>query len=95
MPANCAQIIGQKCVKCNDGYYIDNNNYCQILPQWCSEADKNGKCTKCLNGYYLDQNNKCLPTNCAQVIGQKCVKCQDGYYLDNSKNCQILPQWCA
>ena len=35
------------CVACVDGYYLNKDNQCVALPNYCKAADVYGKCTEC------------------------------------------------
>ncbi|CAD8093998.1 unnamed protein product [Paramecium sonneborni] len=68
--------VNFQCV-CNDGYYTDGSNQCQICNSPCSECEDNAdKCIGCISTFTLSQS-----------IQNKCV-CSSGYYQVNPTTCQ-------
>ena len=81
---NCdLSVDSEKCEKCIDDYYFDENGVC-ISSNYCAE-EKDYVCQKCADNYYMTSNSVCTPAeNC--LTGKRnigiCTLCKDDYYLD-------------
>ncbi|KAL4489343.1 hypothetical protein ABPG72_018998 [Tetrahymena utriculariae] len=78
------------CIKCKDGYFLDQNKNCQNCELPCLNCQtKATNCTKCIQNYQLDtQNNQCFPqcdkscSTCSLPLDlNSCLSCFDGFYL--------------
>ena len=90
---NCAIRTTKGCIRCKDGYYLENSI--------CYQCE--GDCRKCLNATYClecdeysyVQEGECIRLNelimkCEQMMTSYdgCVKCKEGYYKSNDgRNC--------
>ena len=84
-----------KCIKCNEGYFLDEyNNSCTKEPK-CKYGDKDlGLCLQCINNYYIDfKDGKCKPSindyiYCVKA-DQECYQCIQGTFLGEDKKCSL------
>ncbi|KAL4450910.1 hypothetical protein ABPG74_011752 [Tetrahymena malaccensis] len=92
----------QKCLSCNDGFYMDNSQtiptclQCQNDCKTCNSSPSS--CTSCFDGYFLNTtNNQCQPcdSKCALCTNSSinCNSCIDGYYVQNN-TCQKCDRSC-
>ena len=82
--ANCRAYTDNKCVQCNDRYYL--NGTCIKVNDLCLQADLNGSCLVCTKTYLLSSNRDCMEPNCENSSNYKCQSCKKGYVLDNANN---------
>ena len=86
--SNCESCNEEGCLKCETGYYLNNNKKCIKNIQDCIDVEVSGKCTKCSVGFYLN-DNKCVNCNCKGECDDegKCkASCLDEYdHLFNEK----------
>ena len=87
---NCSICIGTICVKCMDGYYLEEN-ICKACSAGCGKCKNGSICSECNDGYYITNNtcSKCDDNciSCSSEIG--CISCADGYKVQN-KGCSIV-----
>lgn len=84
------------CSKCKDGYFVDPNGICQLVPDSiilnCFEYLTTGVCRQCLAGFYLSAPDTCTPhtttiANCqtmSQTQLNTCVQCTARYFLSSN-----------
>eukprot|EP01127_Copromyxa_protea_P008529 TRINITY_DN1953_c0_g1_i1.p1 TRINITY_DN1953_c0_g1~~TRINITY_DN1953_c0_g1_i1.p1 ORF type:complete len:590 (+),score=69.05 TRINITY_DN1953_c0_g1_i1:1793-3562(+) len=76
---NCVTCPGNTCTQCEDEFYVDNSDACQV----CSKPD-------CKDGEYLiecSQNadaycDECTDDNCKTCPGNECIECYETFHLD-------------
>ncbi|KAL4506331.1 hypothetical protein ABPG73_017065 [Tetrahymena malaccensis] len=82
------------CIKCKDGYFLDQNKNCQNCQLPCLNCQTNAtNCTNCIQNYQLNtQNNQCFPqcdqscSTCSLPLDENsCLSCFDGFYLKSGK----------
>ena len=92
---NC--VIGDKdlgmCMKCNDSFYLDGNDYiCKTNKEnnefkYCTKTE-DGKCIECEKNFYLGEDFKCSFTkNCSESEIGTCLKCSKNFYLGYDNKC--------
>ncbi|KAL7717563.1 Protein serine/threonine kinase [Entamoeba marina] len=93
---NCLTTTNNTCLKCNNGYYVDNGECknCLIGCEQCYNDDENEYCLKCSNDYILI-NSECISfelSNCSirSKITTKCIQCNDGYELTSNNLCELI-----
>lgn len=100
---NCQTYDPQSytCLNCVRGYYLNSNNICTLLPQYCNSANSQGICITCVNGYKLS-GNYCViyVVNCTgyNYNTGTCTQCAPGYQLSQDQttcnlvvtNCQVF-----
>ncbi|ELP85579.1 protein kinase domain containing protein, partial [Entamoeba invadens IP1] len=86
---NCSECFDNKCVSCEEGFYLNSNNTCESCGITnCTTCEFNGTCDMCTFDKTLtknmtqcsecESNEGCL--NClSDVVG--CSVCREGYYL--------------
>ena len=84
-----------KCIKCNEGYFLDEYNNSCTKEQKCKYGDKDlGLCLQCINNYYIDfKDGKCKPSindyiYCVKA-DQECYQCIQGTFLGEDKKCSL------
>ena len=90
---NCSMYdnVTGVCVKCNDGYYLDNETYscmnCSNNCKQCENVNREIKCNECDN-YYILENDQCgyKDDKCISTFNSHCIKCSDGK-LDLTMKC--------
>jgi len=87
---HCKQTLdGKLCDKCDDNYYIDEEQKCTNTNN-CKASD-NYKCKECINNYYLTEDKESCSSTSNCHSGDKktglCFSCSNNYYLqkDNRK----------
>lgn len=55
------------CSRCSNGYYVNINRSCSVLPDFCALANFNGICTSCYSGYTLNSSNICVLTSSISI----------------------------
>lgn len=99
----CWKCEGEKCLKCESGYGVDENGKCRkCADPDCNDCDENYKiCTSCSfycgKGPDLDTSSKtygqCIPPkveNCKKAEHNDaniCDECNSGFYLNDNKEC--------
>ena len=85
----CMNQTSKGCLRCKDGFYLDENNNCQQCDLNCKTCFGNSTfCTSCSDEKYMKDNhcesNKELEKVCNKVTndGTGCVICKDGYYRE-------------
>ena len=92
---NC--IEGDKdlgmCMKCNDTFYLDGNDYiCKTNLEnnefkHCTKTYE-GKCIECEKDFYLGEDSKCSFTkNCFESKLDICINCSKNYFLGYDHKC--------
>ena len=83
---NCSICVADSCVKCKEGYYLDENE-CKACTDSCLSCTNSSKCLKCKDGFY-PKDDKCKACSdnlrgCKQCSkdGTQCLTCVD--------NCEI------
>ena len=83
----CKETLdGKKCDKCEDNYFLDEENKC-TLSNYCSKSGGAlHSCQKCIEGYYLSEYDKSCTReeNCYYGHWDTgiCFTCKDDYYLE-------------
>ena len=92
---NCEKIDinSGKCLKCTDGYYLNELDKKCSSTKNCKESIF-GVCKKCIYGHYLDRStDECKEKNetlrhCKESNdGKTCSICDDYYYFDENNFC--------
>lgn len=84
----CAQIVGNVCGTCINGYYV-SNGACVVANILCATYNQtDGSCITCISGYVFQSGSCVLPSlgidpNCAQYVNSYCSGCVSGYSLVN------------
>jgi len=94
---NECSVQGNKCEKCVEGYFPDENGGCSYTP-YCDISER-GECLKCLENYILIGESpyhsgnmiicKSLNSedfkNCEEIDNERgvCSKCAENYYLNS------------
>ena len=92
---NC--ITGDKdlgmCMKCNDTFYLDTEDYiCKTNLEdnefkYCIKVE-DGNCIECQEDYYVGEDFKCSFTKyCSESELGTCIKCSQNYYLGYDNKC--------
>ena len=100
---NCERFrqTENKCEKCQNEYYLDNNNNCQKHDKiiGCEDYNKDikNKCNTCaFNTVLFTSSNKCLPVDLygcdIHSTKDKCIRCDDGFMLSNDHSCTELDE---
>lgn len=81
-----------------DGYYLNYQYICQLIPLNCLNVNVYGNCTGCKNNYTLT-NGLCYPSipqcdnwNFTTMLCAKCISgffLKDGYCYRTVENCAI------
>ncbi|CAD8097678.1 unnamed protein product [Paramecium primaurelia] len=83
----CTKLIAYNCLclKCMDGYQLDEFYQCIECSQNCKSCHLQDQCNICKDGYYLS-DNQCFQCNENCILCQDlnyCIKSQKGYYIEN------------
>ena len=73
-----------KCLTCNDKYYLNSNNLCEPCKAPCNTCLSENICTSCVDDYYFFSGN-CYQCNlnCKTTFDNcRCAICIEGYYFD-------------
>lgn len=88
------------CYQCIQGYYLNIQYSCTVLPPFCLSANNLGICLSCQQGYSLFNNGICviLVSNCITYVqnglSTRCNQCANGFTLTSNYTCSYLPQNC-
>lgn len=88
----------QKCVNCSDGYYLTNNNTCELCKQEnckvCSD-----QCLECMDGYYKKKGENTCSSKCSDKFPHckkcdynRCLVCERNYY-NAQFGCRHVTDW--
>lgn len=86
--ANCRTLDGtnQICQVCNDGYYVNTNGGCSVIPENCQSVSSSGVCERCLTGFTL-VNGVCFTSIqfCVNLNPNNglCIQCDSNYYVNS------------
>ncbi|ELP85987.1 tyrosine kinase, putative, partial [Entamoeba invadens IP1] len=90
---NCSSYVNQKCVECNEKYYMNIDKNCvKMTENPIDNCIKMGiwGCLICEPGYYID-GNKCVKCDeiCTSCVSKSslCLSCQSGFYLGVNNTC--------
>ena len=66
---DCLYQTGNKCMECNDGFYLSNKKCVKDKNNTCLKETSKG-CFRCIDGFYVD-NNECkqCDSNCKTCFG--------------------------
>ncbi|EAS06876.2 MFS transporter (macronuclear) [Tetrahymena thermophila SB210] len=101
-PINQCKVIsiGNKCLVCNENYYLNQQGQCQpVLQSPCYFSNSLGQCLLCSSGYLFNQQKQCssVPQYCleyyfSQDENYQCKYCMKNYYrykYSNIYSCNI------
>ncbi|KAL7722745.1 Serine-threonine protein kinase [Entamoeba marina] len=78
---NCADSIDTSCTRCDDGFYLTNNQ-CKECPTNCNLCSSTA-CYQCADPYILSTDQqKCV--DCSNSAEEECGYCQTGKYFNSS-----------
>ncbi|CAD8122482.1 unnamed protein product [Paramecium sonneborni] len=85
---------------CNDGYFLDIDNYCIPCFQGCQLCKNIEYCLTCKKGYYLTKEFQCKECkDCKECQLQfnslRCISCHIGQYLNSNGTCTSCGSYCA
>ena len=89
--SHCSRCNSQRCLQCDQGYYLDNNNKCTICPKGTYSNQGASSCITCPSGYYSNQGaascTKCSTKypNCKTCNNTQCIECETNYKLSDDK----------
>jgi hypothetical protein len=101
----CSNFSSGKCVKCNDGHFLDKSSG-QCLKgriSFCAEYIDMENCKLCEEGFYKNNQNKCVSQEniltgvCVaskKLDSPKCIKCAKGYFYKNGKCVSCSQEGC-
>ncbi|ELP88014.1 protein serine/threonine kinase, putative [Entamoeba invadens IP1] len=98
--SNCVESKDIGCVRCKDGFYLNEKYVCVRCDANCKTCSTRGSfCLSCYENTFLSES-KCIiademrNTCSAYTINGVCVRCHDRYYLDNT-TCLSCSESCA
>lgn len=102
---NCNQmdLTTNKCVKCSQGYFFDQQGNCQQADPNCKSFDSSSfLCQACYDGYSLNASNQCVKSqaaqgdpNCAKYgSNNTCIQCSKGAIFNPNKVCIVIDPSC-
>ena len=85
------------CTKCEEGYYVDNQNKCTKITDNCNITTFdhiNKRCQDCFEKYYLTSEFKCAEITIERCIHARnantCAQCQNKYYVVDGNKCESI-----
>lgn len=84
------------CSVCHLGFYLTDDNNCDICERGCESCTNSTDCTTCLPGYFLDDSDckSCFPNCISCLSSSSCDVCGIGYYRTSSGNCNPCLKGC-
>jgi len=92
---NCSVCSGSECVRCKEGYYLEDES-CVKCSDNCKICNPTKGCSECDSGYYSDGKAcKSCPLGCKTCTGaSSCAECEIGYFKQGS-SCMACKYHCA
>ncbi|TBU41363.1 insulin-like growth factor binding protein [Dichomitus squalens] len=96
-PGWTAASNGTACAKCADGFFLDNNENCEVCSLGCTQcADGSGDCITCKSGFTQNANDRtqCFASQSTTSTG---TTCPDGSFSNGTacEPCSPLCQTCT
>ena len=75
-----AYCSGSGCIKCEDGFYLDQTN-CYQCPAYCPQCSSSSTCTRCVTGRYGTTCEYTCRSPCTACISStQCTECIPGHH---------------
>ena len=101
----CAEKNSTHCVKCEQGFFLNNAACHQCSPNCLECSENSNKCTKCSANYTLNPStnqcevSNCQVSNCAtcnKTNATLCASCKSEFFLNSTTGkCDSCPHGCA